>query len=388
MSTVKIKSRVLIPLAIAVIGLLGAFVTGTYRVLEMNLDDEVDRYLSSVKKYLKAQHQRDLDELGAAVVNIAQSREVQAAWTDKEQDRLSSMLQPYLTELKFNHDISHLYLYDSLGNLIHCMDGCPAGDQHQDGFTLSRARVTGRFSYGMELCEHGTFSMRVVMPWLVDDRLAGYIEIGKELQSLTRDIPSVLGVDVAALVEKQYLNRAAWDRAFARPDSGAGWDALAHYVTVEKSLDRVPAEVDEWLSQPASDHLDLKRKLTFDDRTYTAAFLPLIDAQARDVGEIVLFYDTTARTERARRLFAVVAAACLLVGIALFVSFYKMLGGLEDELVTSRHLLIEESQARLEIEKRHVRELAAHVVNLEMNRSREQRPRSEIDQPPRSENPA
>lgn len=372
MSAVRIKSRVLIPLAMAIAGLLGAFVVGSYQVLDENLDEEVDRHLASVKKYLSAQHQNDLDELGAAVANIAQSNDVGKAWKDGDRERIRTTLNRYLPELRVSHDITHLYLYDTSGALIFCMDGCPPGDKPQDRFTLSRARVTGRFSYGMELCEHGTFSLRVVMPRLVDGQLTGFIEIGEELQSLTRNIPAVLGVQVAALVKKSYLDRTAWEDRLAGPYSDADWDALPNRVTLEKSIEQVPEEIDKWLSQKSADGPDLKHKLAFDNHTYTAAFVPLIDAQARDVGDIVLFYDSTARTKRAQRLFVIIATASLLIGVALLVSFYKMLDKLEAELLMSRRMLIEENQARLEVEKRHTRELAAHVVNLELNRSRAQ----------------
>ena len=49
----------------------------------------------------------------------------------------------------------------------------------------------------------------------------------------------------------------------------------------------------------------------------------------------------------------------------------RMLDSLERELRESHQKILRENELRLEIEKRHAKELAAHVVELEVTRARE-----------------
>ena len=46
--------------------------------------------------------------------------------------------------------------------------------------TLDRA-TEGGTSWGIELGPLGTFTLRLVHPWRIDGKLAGYIEVGEEI---------------------------------------------------------------------------------------------------------------------------------------------------------------------------------------------------------------
>ncbi|UCD64269.1 MAG: hypothetical protein JSW34_02190 [Candidatus Zixiibacteriota bacterium] len=368
MASEKIKARILLPLTIAIFGLLGTFVTGTYRVLNKNLDEEIGRYLASVKKYVQASHRRDIDAMSSELISLTRSGEVRRAWTDESDRDLCAVVKPYFDRMRLRSDISHCYVFDSTGAKILCAGEPDIAGEPTGRFTLAQAQRTGQMAFGVELCAHGTFSLKVVTPWVLEDRPAGFIEAGKELSGLTGAVPSLLGVQIATLVRKEYIDRPAWEANCRSSGIAVDWDRFADFVVVEKSLENVPTGTEEWLSRDRKAYVSARQEVKDDGRTFATAFIPLIDARARHVGDLVLFHDTTARVSRAHHLLFSITVMCILIGLALCVSFYKMLGNIERELAESRHKLIEESRARLEFEKRHTKELAAHVVQLELAR--------------------
>jgi len=53
---------------------------------------------------------------------------------------------------------------------------------------------------GLELCTCGTFTLKVVSPWIIEGKLAGYFELGKEVSNIIDDISLYYSI------EKRFLN--------------------------------------------------------------------------------------------------------------------------------------------------------------------------------------
>ena len=54
-----------------------------------------------------------------------------------------------------------------------------------DRFTMDQAVHDGKSIWGVELGRFGTFTLRVVCPWRIDGKVAGYIELGEEVKHIT-----------------------------------------------------------------------------------------------------------------------------------------------------------------------------------------------------------
>ena len=222
----------------------------------------------------------------------------------------------------------------------------------------------------MELGASGSFRLNVVKPWYVKKQLVGYLELGKEFRNVTKGVPTALGVELVAFVDKRRIDRDRWEDAYLDPGSLTSWDDFTDFVVIDNSFDEVPVSVNNWLKRDHDDHAGLHEQIQLYGRTYCVGFFPLIDARNRDVGDIAVFYDATSLVARTENLLMLITTMCLLIGVALFASFNKMLGSLEAELNESRQKIIDDNRLRLEIEQRHAKELAAHVVEVELARSK------------------
>ena len=45
----------------------------------------------------------------------------------------------------------------------------------------------------------------------MNNRVSGYIELGKEIDHLAPAIESILGVEMFFAIDKQFLDRSAWE---------------------------------------------------------------------------------------------------------------------------------------------------------------------------------
>ncbi|MFN2367129.1 MAG: cache domain-containing protein, partial [Desulfurivibrionaceae bacterium] len=172
----------------------------------------------------------------AAMLNLmaeqlAENREVRGAFLDKERERLHKVVRPFFQNFRADYDVTHLYFHTLERNTflrVHFpeMHGDPI-----DRFTLKEAEATGSVSYGLELGPMGTLTLRVVMPWRVDGRIIGYLELGKEIDQVLAEMKKILEVDFILIVNKDHLNKDSWGKGkHGLPVEGGDWNQFPDFV--------------------------------------------------------------------------------------------------------------------------------------------------------------
>src|SRR5439155_6117790 len=102
-------------------------------------------------------------------------------------------------------------------------------------FTLAEARRTGKPTWGNEQGPFGTLTLRVVYPWFSEGKLLGYIELGKEVEDVLHEVRQMLGVDLVVVADKQFLDRAKWEKASKNLPRPARWDQFKSTVVVSQT---------------------------------------------------------------------------------------------------------------------------------------------------------
>lgn len=363
----RIKLRILIPLTVALVGLLGAFVTGAFRLKQNALDGQVRQYLSSVKKVLRTKHHTEIESLGRILDNLQSLSHV---YSNKDRATFVANVNPIFNELCRNHAVSAIHFYDINGRVFAEVNREIADSEPAEHSTLTKVMESGEPFFGMELSNSGSFSLSYTVPWKVDGEIIGFIELEKELRHITEDVPLAFGVDLVTFIDKRHVTRELWERIYLRQYPDVTWDSFENFVVIDNTFrGPLPPVVKPLAVNPVA-NTGVTAEVLSHDQEYSFSFFPLIDVHNRTIGYSAVFYDAAAYLRETRDLLYLISALCIVIGVALFVSFYKMLDSLEQELSESRQKILEENQLRLEIERRHTKELAAHVLELEVARTK------------------
>ncbi len=370
MDNERIKFRVLVPLTAAIVGLIGAFVAGAFHLMNDSLDYEIGRQLTSARQVIKVSHHANVELLSKVIENLASNQRLKKAYIEGRRAETRAILDPVLHELFESHNVSDLCLYDTLGVDFVRIQRSPINGDTAQSIPLIKARETGRLFFGMDLRPGGAFSLRVAAPWHINDRLAGFIELGKKSTHITKEVPRALGVDMVTYIDKKYLSRERWEKTHSTPDSALAWDTFPNCVIIDNSFNGLPPLDKIHHPVESGARAIAFRKVNTSETSYCVADYPLVDVQNRVVGHFAIYYDATQHIQRTENLLTFISAICLAIGLGLFIFFYRILDGLERELIHSREKLELENARRLEVEQKHARELAVHVLELELARSR------------------
>ena len=277
-----------------------------------------------------------------------------------ERDRAALLRTTREIERHFSRDqqITHFYFHDpDKVNFLRVHQPNRFGDTI-DRVTLNQAADTGEIASGLELGPLGTLTLRLVMPWYVDEQLIGYLELGRELSTMLPVLENLSLVDGYLLtINKQYLDRDGWEQGMAMLKRPHDWSAFSDKVVM---LDQLNCKYD-----PAIDamynHEGLLELLFYNkEHYYMTVTLPLPDASGREVGELLAVRDETSEVLITRQLIHLFTALLLGLTILLLTVFYRILSSVETGLTRSAEK-IEASSEKF----RHLLE-ATSVVSWEL----------------------
>ncbi|MEN8142339.1 MAG: hypothetical protein ABFQ82_01925, partial [Thermodesulfobacteriota bacterium] len=213
---------------------------------------------------------------------------------------------------------------------------------------------------GLELGPLGTLTLRVVIPWFINDKLVGYIELGKEIDHITPRLKLLHDVDIIIAINKKFLNRKPWEAGLRIMNKTGNWDNYPQHIITASTLESLPLGLDKALVNHDNGHSKEPFDLTGDDYRYRVGAIPLIDAGGTEVGDIFVLRNLGEVTygQQAFIFF-------LIISIILIITFYFLfaiyLGNIDKNISKYQTKLRKEIEDHEKTEK----QLAEHQKQLD-----------------------
>jgi len=136
---------------------------------------------------------------------------VQKALREGDADRLLAAWRPVFETLHRENRLTHFYFFDANRVCLLRVHKPEKRGDLIDRFTAREAERTGKSASGPELGPLGTFTLRVVQPVFEGGKLAGYVELRKEIEDVLQTLHTQSGNQLAVVIRKEYLKRQDWE---------------------------------------------------------------------------------------------------------------------------------------------------------------------------------
>ncbi|MDA1301703.1 MAG: ATP-binding protein [Proteobacteria bacterium] len=342
----RIRTRVIVPIGVALALVIAAHVIGVNVVERIQLEQRVDREVANIVEELAHQEDNEAHLLLATLSAIATSRDFSQAFSDRDRETLLGLATPLFEELRASHGITHLYFTEADRTTFLRVHRPDLHGDRITRYTTMQAAQSGRPFVGLDLgLYRALFTLRAVMPWYDDHELIGYLELGKEVVSLTDRLAAYEDVDLLFRLDKRLLERKYWEDGMRVLGRAPDWDKFADWVVIESTIDPLPDLLAAVLDELSSDNSEHGRRieLSMSDRDLIAQSIPIEDATGDKIGELTVLLDTTEAHADALTSIWVLSGVTLFIGFGLFAFFFTFLGDLENR-VNERNLL--ETQLR------------------------------------------
>jgi len=360
-NTEKIKIPILVPLFAVILALLVTFTIAIYRLQQEQINDDLHKRIENTNKFFQDELGEDKRLLGGIIHLFKNDTKLQQLWLAKNREALLEYTTPTFEKLRNDYGITHFYFIDVNQTCFLRVHNPKQFGDHINRTTLANASRYEKPSWGIELGKFGTFTLRNVHPWFINNSLAGFIELGEEIEHITPRLEEALDVDLVFLIDKALLNRKDWEQGQKMMGRTGNWDLLPNSVVVDSVLPVIPPRFAEFIGLSHVEHGNRLISAKVNGSTYRAGFVELRDVTGHDVGDILIIKNISERQTALYRLLALVTTLCLVLGTLLVTFFYAHITSIEKRLIGTHASL------RTEIEKRKKAEseLRAHRDNLE-----------------------
>ena len=363
-SGVRFRRPVLVFLGMALLLLCAVIFFGIFQYEKHEYKREMRKQLLSVESLLTHYIESEQAHLGAFIEIITNDTSLQQAYLAGSREVLLKDASPFFSRLLAEHDISHFYFVKPDRTCFLRIHNPESYGDVIDHYTMKQAALSGKPAYGLEIGNHGTLTLRVVYPWIVENNRIGFVELGREIEYITPVLKNILGVELFFLVNKELLDREEWQQSMEKRGRGGNWDELPHHVIVEQTLPAFPEITKDEVSLSAETQLF---NVQLEGKSYEGGTIPLLDAGGRTVGNIVTLADSTEREVEESKIVLLLVSCVSLLVVGLFF-FYGYMGRLEAGLKKAYGRLEEEVESRKTIEKE-LREYEGHLEQLVANRT-------------------
>ena len=360
-----VRVRIFAAIAIALLLLLGASVLGLYELQRRRLRNELSLSFASLQRLFR-QELKDRGEMLNTLLGFLEHDEaLQKAWLAKDREALLACALPVFNRVRAKHGVTRFYLVDpSRVCFLRAHQPARHGD-YIDRFTMAEAERTAEPRCGIELGPLGVFTLRAVRPWRINGKPVGYLELGTEIDEISRRLSADLEVESVLLTSKSFVKRAQWEEGMKMLGRPADWERLPERVIVDSSTNIVPKCLVRRLASGGRLRPGDVFYVSDAGRKFGCGALDLVEAGGRRVGCLVAFRDVTDAATGLRRQCWQAAGACAVVGCALLAFFYAYLGRVERGIAESRNSLEREIEVRAHAEQalRAERDYSARIIN-------------------------
>ncbi|MFC1602369.1 response regulator [Pseudomonadota bacterium] len=372
----RIKLRLLTPLAIALLVLLETTIIGFYQYDKSSLDHSIREQIKGAKELFQAELIKDTRLMEALIAFLKRESCLQQQFKAADRDELLRCTLPLFKEINSNHKITHFYFHGiDQANFLRIHNPPHFGD-FIDRFTMREAVETGKTASGIELGPFGTFTLRTVSPWYIDGEIAGYIELGEEIEHITPAIKKIINADLILLIEKRYLNQKNWEEGLQRMGRSGNWDQIQDFVITSHTLNFWPPELETFIRK--SHHQNLTNntiRLEKNGHKYIALGAPLLDAGDRHLGHFLVIHDITDTEAAHWALLAPMATTVLGITVLLFIFANIYIGHIQNALKNTNSQLqikLKEHEKTEQLLLENEKKLSAEIIQRK-NTAREEK---------------
>ena len=303
--------------------------TGIRTIHKTSNKENLKRIIQGVEHLFQEHLSSESRFLTAQINIIKKNSEFKDAFLLHSRDELLKLAKPIFNNLLTQYNITHFYFTDTNRiNFLRVHNPTRHSDQI-NRFTTLKAQKEKKPASGIELGTFGTFTLRVVHPWIVKGKLLGFIELGMEIEHITAFIQKSMGAELLFLIDKSELRQKEWEEGLRMMGKQGNWNQFKNFAIIDQTIDQIPNEINTHLSSRHGKHSDIYFKITQSNKKYYSGFTPLIDASNRDVGDIIVMLDVTHEHARMIKLWLFISFTSVLIFIALSLFFIKYISVIE-----------------------------------------------------------
>lgn len=289
MSKFNIVVKIILPLLIGLILISVISVFSLYLLLENNIKRQSFQSFKNVTSSLNQVIQQDTDLMVGLINQLQKDTQTIDLYKKRNKEWLFMYLHQTFSEYKARYDITHFYIHDlDRINFVRIHDFNKNGDMINRN-TLRNAQNTLTVASGIEFGIYHNLTLRVVVPWFVEGELIGYIELGKEIDTLTEKLANSLNADIIFTAKKELITQKEYEHWKNHKEHSEFYKSMNNYYIIDSTVKHIDSDLQQLLNDKNTvNATDIENG----DALYYLNATNYIDVNGNEIGKIFVLLDS------------------------------------------------------------------------------------------------
>ena len=284
--------------------------------------------------------------LTLALEGIAADSALPGALRAGDASKLLASWRPVFEAMRRENNVTHFAFLDTNRVCLLRLHKPKRRGDRVERCTVLEAERTGKIASGIELEAEGSVTLRAVWPVFAGGSLAGYVELGRDIEDPLRLREGYPGLELALTIRKECLNQAQWVVGRREQGFNADWENLPRNVATYVSDSSLSNAVVAWANPAPAERRDTARGIDFGGKRWRVASTPLRDFSGREIGDLWVMLDVAASSAGFAR-WMILSGTVSVVVLTLVLGFIYVLLHRADAGIRAQQAALQSSRQQL-----------------------------------------
>lgn len=278
----NVDNKIFVFLSIGIVILSSIGMISNYIFQRLNIQNNTEEYILKYTENFNNYINNEVNHLCSfSNLVILNNDKIEKSYLSSNKKELYEITKPLFDNLNKNGDITHFYFIKPNGEVFLRVHDFKKDGDIINRFTFLKSKELQEPFYGLEFGVKNTFTLRYVFPWIVDEKVIGYIEIGEEVDKITNILSKEMNLELFFAINKNVFENEKNDISLKNIIQSEKNYILYNKSEIDKSLiDFINSE-------------EVKKELFVNNKNLMAYKSKLTDVSGKDLGLKIILVDLT-----------------------------------------------------------------------------------------------
>ena len=307
MKEFNIVFKIILPLIIGLFLIATISILSNYIFLKENISKNSEKSFINISTTLNHIVEKETIFMEGLIEELKKDEKSINLYRNNKQDSLFMYLHQTYLKLFYKHKITHFYIHSPNKRNYLRVHNKEKNEDIIDRTTLKNAHDTLSTSSGVEFGIFHNLTLRVVSPWIVDGELIGFIELGKEMDLITKEYTQLINADMIFTIKKELITKKDFKKWKDKNFRNRYYYSMNNFYIIDSTIKTIDKQLQEKLNaKENSKNIYVENN----DRKYYINSKNYIDVNNKNIGKIYILNDVT---DEYSSLFWIIVKVSLIV---------------------------------------------------------------------------
>ncbi len=320
----RIVLKIVLPLTLALFTIATISIYSLYYIVEDNISKQSLKAFNSVSLAYEHIISQDTYLMESLIEELEKDAEIIKLFKEGNKKLLFKSLNQKFSKYKTRHEITHFYIHNiNQTNFLRVHNE----NLHSDKITrvtLQNAAKNLSTSSGVEFGIYHNLTLRVVLPWFVDEKLIGFIEMGKDIDKLSPKLHAMIQSDIIFTIKKKYIPKEHFLIWKNRHKENKFYKAMNNYYVIDSTITTIGPLLQKLLdhNSKSDNHFIVNA-----NKKYFINSQSNLDISGKHIGKICVLHDVSKEYDFLYALIfkiTIIVLILLILVIAYYTRYIKL----------------------------------------------------------------